>query len=212
MKRIRLFLIVAVIAAALTLPASAKGGFDIVTVAGPDWYGEIDITDPVLLQSLEMGQFLNLDRPIDAPAQVSRGYLITRGYLEGPVRHMFDRIVYFPGSLSFAYYLEILNGAGPMDGNWYTVSDEGEQALAAGVAAITLSGGGAIAKAGESAEVTVAKADARDIDLTKAVESQPFNFGGPDAVDLLVGAVLMGSLAGWGLREMRLRRTQSAKD
>ncbi len=188
---------------------------------------------------------MNLDRPIDAPAQVGRGYLITLGYVEGSERHMFDRIVYFPGSPGYAYYLEIVNGAGPMHGNWYTVSDDGEQALAAGiakhgvrlpkpvlrspseqfiggaeakagvpagVAAIALSGGGAIAKAGESAEVAVAKAEARDIDLTKAVESPPFNFGGPEAVGLLVGAVLMGSLAGWGLREMRLQRTQSAKD
>lgn len=206
MKPIKLLLIVAALTSVLTVPALAKGDFNIVTIAGPDWYGEIEITDADLLPSLDMNHFMNLDHPIAAPAQVGRGYLLTRGYVEGSERHMFDRIVYFPGSPGYAYYLEIVNGAGPMDGNWYTVSEQGEQAIAAGLqkhgvnlTKIALSSpgeqpaGGAVANAGEPGG------------------PPPFNVRGPEAVGLLIGAILLGSLAGWALRGIRLEHVHPAK-
>jgi len=232
MKGFKLLLIVAAIAGALTLPASAKGGFEIVTISGPDWYGEIEITDADLLPSLDMNHFMNLDHPIAAPAQVGRGYLLTRGYVEGSERHMFDRIVYFPGSLGYAYYLEIVNGAGPMDGNWYTVTEDGKQALAAGLArhGVRLpkpvlgppserSAGenaaeadelaaSTVAKSGEPAALAIAKAVKLDIDSTKAIEPPPFNVGGLETVGMLLGAILLGSVAGWVLRGTRLKRVQ----
>lgn len=220
MKPIRLLLVVTAVAAILAVPAAAKEGFNIVTVAGPDWRGEIEITDPELLASLDMSHFLNLDRPIDAPAQVGRGYLVTRGYVEGAERHMFDRIVYFPGSPSYAYYLEIVNGAGPMDGNWYTVSEQGDGALAValqkhGVRLPQPSAAGLIqpvkgpdgVEAAPPLGVGIAEfVEPLSLGVAEAIEAPAV--GAPETVVLLAVAVLLGGLIGWVFRGMRQERIQ----
>jgi hypothetical protein len=132
MKSIKLLLIVAALTAGLTLPASAKAYFNLVTVSGPDWFGEIELTDSEIPESLIIGGFFNPQQPINPPADLGRGYLITRGYDENGERYMFDRMMYFPGAPGYVYYLEIIDGSGPYDGHWFAVEEkEGEALLSA---------------------------------------------------------------------------------
>lgn len=200
MTHIRLLLFVAAVAANLVVPAAAKGIFNIVAIAGPDWHSEIEITDPEVLASLEMGVFLIHDREVSPPAKLDRGYLITRGYEDGPERHMFDRIVYFPGSPSYAYYLEIVNGAGPMDGNWYAVSEQGNRALAAALQkhGVSLPEPSTVTL-GEPIEQTASET------VPPVIESPRVSFGVPETVGVLTVAVLLGGAAGWVLRTSRDR-------
>lgn len=115
------------------LPAAAKGSFEVITVSGPDWFGEIEITDPQTLASLDMAAFMEIQQPVASPEQLGGGYLLTRGYFsgEGDAQRFtpFDRVIAFPGSPGYVYYLEIVNGSGPMDGRWYRMTESGQAAL-----------------------------------------------------------------------------------
>lgn len=129
MKAIKLLFMVAAMAAGLTLPASAKAFFNIVTVAGPDWFGEIELIGSNIPESLVMGGFFDPQQPINPPADLGRGYLITRGYDDDGERNMFDRMMYFPGAPGYVYYLETVGGFGPYDGRWFAVDEKAGEAL-----------------------------------------------------------------------------------
>lgn len=121
--------------AALLIPTSAfaKGPFEMVTASGPDWFGEIEITDAETLEALGVVSFMDADRPVPSPRSLGRGYLLTRGYFsgEGDAKRFtpFDRVMVFPGSPGYVYYIEIVNGSGPMDGKWYRLTEAGQAAL-----------------------------------------------------------------------------------
>ena len=184
MKQIKLLLFVAVLTAALTLPASAKGNFNIVTVAGPDWFGEIELTGSNIPEFLILGGFFKPQQPINPPADLGRGYLITRGYDDDGERNMFDRMMYFPGAPGYVYYLEIINGSGPYDGHWFVVEEGEGQAL---ISALTADG-----------VRFPAQPDLKE----PAVVPEPLDLMPAFGMGL---AVLVGGLAGWILRAARDR-------
>jgi hypothetical protein len=126
----KLALILAALSIAL-LPSStsAKGGFTMARIAGPDWLGEIEITDPETLSQLDLGFFLELENPIASPETLGAGYLMTRGYVDRSEFVPFDRLLVFPGSPGHAYYLEIVNGSASMEGKWYRLTTDGRNAF-----------------------------------------------------------------------------------
>lgn len=132
MKR-RIALLSTALLVCLLFPAgaAAKGPFTMVTVAGPDWFGEIEITDPESLSALSMDEFMEFDQQVSSPQQLSGAYLLTRGYLSDESRQFapFDRVLFFPGSPGYVYYLETVNGSGPFDGHWYRATGAGQAAL-----------------------------------------------------------------------------------
>jgi hypothetical protein len=133
MKKSAMLMILILLATAFPSgPVAAKSYIDVVTIVGPDWFGEIELTGSEIPESLVMGGFFNPQQPISPPAGLGRGYLITRGYDNDGHRQMFDRMMYFPGSPGYVYYLEIIDGSGPYDGHWFSVTeDEGEALLSA---------------------------------------------------------------------------------
>jgi hypothetical protein len=129
---------VALLAAALLLipgKAAAKAEISMVTAAGPDWYGEIEITDPQTLSQLEIYEFLEFENPVTPPGGLGEGYLLNHGYLDEEQFVAFTRMMFFPGSPSYAYFIELVNGATPMDGKWYRVTSAGAAALLEGLRA-----------------------------------------------------------------------------
>ena len=109
MKNLRLLPLVILALAIVRNPAMAKSEFNLITVAGPDWYGEIELADSEIPNALVYGGFFNPELQVSAPKELGRGYLITRGYDEGGERYMFDRLLYFPGQPGYVYYLEIID-------------------------------------------------------------------------------------------------------
>ena len=112
--------------------AQAKGVVDKVTLVGPHWYGEIEITDPDLLEYLSLGVFADFERPLELPALVSAGYLMTRYYDYNGEYQPLDRVMYFPGAQAgegMVYFIEMTDVNGPYDGGWLRVRPESEAAL-----------------------------------------------------------------------------------
>ena len=110
----------------------AKGPPEKVTIVGPDWFGEIKVTDPALLEHLGLAAFEDVESPVDTMEALDRGYLLSRGSLDGEEFQPWDRVLYFPspsGGRGYVYYLEIVNGSGPYDGKWYYISEDGEAAI-----------------------------------------------------------------------------------
>jgi len=178
-KPFKLLFVVAALAAALSLPASAKANFNLVTVSGPDWFGEIELMGSEIPESLIVGGFFDPQQPINPPANLGRGYLITRGYDDDRERYLFDRMMYFPGAPGYVYYLEIVDGSGPYDGRWFAVEEGEGEALMSALAA-------------EGVHFSVETAAQR-----LEVVPEP-----PDLMSALgIGlAALVGGLAGWVLR------------
>lgn len=178
-KRIRPLMLVATLAA-LLIPASAaaKGSFSMVAVSGPDWFGEIEITDPQVLADFDMVAFMDIDHPLASPERLGAGYLLTRGYLSGegdPARFKpFDRVMAFPGSPGYVYYIEIVNGSSPMDGKWYRLTETGQSALL-----------GALEAAGVR------------LGPSRALSSSPAPAADPARWVVPALAALVGAAAGW---------------
>lgn len=118
--------------ALLLIPGEAAAKYDLtmITVAGPDWYGEIRISDPETLAQLDINAFLEFDNPVEAPSGLGEGYLVNHGYLNDEQQFVaFVRMMFFPGSPSYVYFIELVNGASSMDGKWYRATDAGSAAL-----------------------------------------------------------------------------------
>lgn len=112
--------------------AFAKGPIDMVIVVGPDWYGEIEVTQPEALEHFDIAVFVNFNAVIEAPSALKQGYLMTRYMLVDGEYQAFDRVLYFSnpqGGLGYVYYLGMVDAHGAYDGKWYRVSEEGEEAL-----------------------------------------------------------------------------------
>jgi hypothetical protein len=133
--KMRMTLLAGVLALAAFLPlerVGAKNPPDRIVIVGPDWFGEIEVTDPEALQALGPSVFEEFDRPAESMDSLQRGYLLTRGFVHDGVFHPWDRVIYFAdpsGSRGLVYYLEIVDGFGPNDGKWYYVSEQGEAAI-----------------------------------------------------------------------------------
>lgn len=103
-----------------------------VTVVGPDWYGEIEVTQPEVLEHLDIAAFVNFNAVVEAPSALEQGYLLTRHMLVDGEYQAFDRVLYFSnpqGGLGYVYYLGMVDAHGSYDGKWYRVSEKGEEAL-----------------------------------------------------------------------------------
>jgi hypothetical protein len=126
--------LVVVLLFAIVGPVGAKGAVDKVTLVGPHWYGEVEITDPDLLEYLSLGEFADFERELERPPLVSVGYLMTRYFeYEGEMQPL-DRVMYFPGAEpgeGVVYYIEMNDANGPYDGSWFRVRPESEEALLA---------------------------------------------------------------------------------
>jgi hypothetical protein len=116
----------------VVFPAGAKGAVDRVSLVGPHWYGEVEITDREVLDVLGLGLFADLEKPLERAPLVSAGYLMTRSFeLEGEYR-LLDRLMYFPGEEpgeGVVYYIEMVDAHGPYDGKWFRVRMESEATL-----------------------------------------------------------------------------------
>ena len=225
MKLLKLTVLGVLLAAGMSTPAYAKGEFNLITVAGPDWFGEIEIAGSDIPVSLVLGGFFDPQQPVTPPEGLDRGYLITRGYEESGERHMFDRMLYFPGEPGYVYYLEIINGSGPYDGAWFTVTDgEGENLLSALEAEgvylpqfASKAAGTASDHVGESAASgslaediregnppIEALAQARERLLGLSISELPYAIAG-----IALAATLVGTLSGWTIRGLRAQRIPS---
>jgi hypothetical protein len=188
MKKVAVLMILVLLVAAIPGGSvAAKSYIEVVTIVGPDWFGEIELTESEIPESLVLGGFFNPQQPVSPPADLGRGYLITRGYDDDGERRMFDRMMFFPGEPGYVYYLEIINGSGPYDGYWFTVAEgEGEALLSA-----------------LSAEGIRLPADTVEINSTAPEPA-------PEPLDLMpalgIGlTALIGVAAGWILRAARDR-------
>jgi len=101
-----------------TSTALAKGGFDFITIAGPNLKEAVRVTDTDL--TINFFTFANFyeDRS-KAPADPGEGYEITRHYAQGNGDVIFDRLHYYPET-GYVFYDGIENGESEYDGAWYT--------------------------------------------------------------------------------------------
>ena len=116
----------------LSIPAQAKGDSVKVVLYGPDWYGELVVEDPGLLEHLGTATFEDVESVPEIPSDLGAGYLLDRYLDNTDGARPFDRVLYFPdptGGRGFVYYLEIVDGHGPRDGRWFHVTPEGEAAI-----------------------------------------------------------------------------------
>ena len=99
------------------LPALAKGGFDFITITGPDMKESVRINDTRLTE--DFFTFANFyEEKTEAPADPGKGYEITRHYLQGNGNVIFDRLHYYPET-GFVFYDGIENGHSEYDDEWY---------------------------------------------------------------------------------------------
>lgn len=105
-----------------SLTVLAKGGFDFITITGPDSKEPVQVTDTALTEDFFTFANFHEDRT-KAPADPGEGYEITRFYAEGIGDRAFDRLHYYPES-GFVYYDGIVNGSSEYDGGWYTANPE----------------------------------------------------------------------------------------
>jgi hypothetical protein len=107
-KEVRMFTCVR-IAIGITLavliassPASAKGGFDFITITGPDLKEALQVTDTSLTEDFFTFANFHEDKT-NAPADPGKGYEITRHYVQGIGDVIFDRLHYYPQT-GFVFY------------------------------------------------------------------------------------------------------------
>jgi len=110
--------------ATLLIPftAFAKGGFDFITITGPDLKGVVRVTDSRL--TADFFTFANFyEDKTRAPTDPGVGYEITRHYEQGMSNVIFDRLHYYPET-GFVFYDGIENGDSEYDGEWYKADPE----------------------------------------------------------------------------------------
>lgn len=138
MTTVRRTLFAGLVLAALLIPVQvtlAKGPPSKITISGPGIEGEIEITDPEMLEPFSFYQFNDLERRTDAPADPGTGYTITRYILDNDGAELiaWDTLTYYPreGELGLIYF-DGLNpefGATGGQGMWYLATPEGDAAM-----------------------------------------------------------------------------------
>ena len=121
--RVRVAIGIALAASLMTsMTASAKGGFDFITITGPDLKEALQVTDARLTE--DFFTFANFfEDKATAPADPGQGFEITRHYIQGVSDVVFDRLHYYPET-GFVFYDGIENGDSEYDGEWYTANPE----------------------------------------------------------------------------------------
>jgi hypothetical protein len=103
-------------------PVFAKGGFDFITITGPNLKEAVHITDAALTE--DFFTFANFyEDKTKEPADPGQGYEILRYYVDGKREIIFDRLHYYPET-GFVFYDGIENGESEYDGEWYTANVE----------------------------------------------------------------------------------------
>lgn len=105
-----------------TVTASAKGGFDFITITGPNLKEAVRVTDISLTEDFFTFANFSEDKT-KAPADPGQGYEILRYYVDGQREIIFDRLHYYPEA-GFVFYDGIENGESEYDGEWYTANPE----------------------------------------------------------------------------------------
>jgi hypothetical protein len=126
------WILVVILSLVVFIPAGAKGVVDRVTLVGPHWYGEVEITERDVLDYLALGAFADFEQRLDQSVPVSTGYLMARFYEANDQYQPLDRVMYFPGAQpgeGVVYYLEMNEANGPYDGAWFQVRPESEAVL-----------------------------------------------------------------------------------
>jgi hypothetical protein len=106
----------------VSIMASAKGGFNFVTISGPGLKEPMRVTDPALTRDFFTFADFYEDKT-KAPAQPGEDYEILRYYVDGKREIVFDRLHYYPET-GFVFYDGIENGESEYDGDWYTAKPE----------------------------------------------------------------------------------------
>jgi hypothetical protein len=135
LTRLRIALGLVLLLSLLTSTAVlAKGGFDFITIAGPDAKEAIHVTDLALTEDFFTFANFYEDRT-EAPSDPGVGYEILRYYEEGPSARAFDRLHYYPES-GYVFY-DGLEGGGwsEYDDQWYTARPEIKPIFEAALAA-----------------------------------------------------------------------------
>ena len=105
----------------------AKGGFDFITITGPNLNQAVRVTHTSL--TTDFFAFANFyEDKTKAPEDPGEGYEITRHYEQGVSDVIFDRLHYYPDS-GFVFYDGIENGDSEYDGEWYTAKPETKPAF-----------------------------------------------------------------------------------
>jgi hypothetical protein len=133
-KMMRYGLLLVALAGALlvVMPVAAKGAPFKMTIAGPGIKGEIEITDPSVLEHFGFYMFNSLERRIEAPAvEPGEGYRITR-YAD--TERPWDYLTYTPnpdGGLGYLFFdgLDPSIGSTQGQGEWYLPSEDGDAAM-----------------------------------------------------------------------------------
>jgi hypothetical protein len=131
MRRLAIVIVILLLLTGIS-PVSAKGVVDKVTLSGSLWYGDVEITEPAMLERLALGVFTNFEKEIDGPPLLSSGLLMMRSYQDDGSYQLLDRLLYFPGEApgeGVVYYVGLANGASPFDGTWYQVRPDSEEML-----------------------------------------------------------------------------------
>jgi hypothetical protein len=120
---IRVALGLALLASLLfSVTAFAKGGFDFITITGPNIEEAVRVTDAAL--TADFFAFANFYQDkTKAPVDHGEGYEILRYYIDGQREIIFDRLHYYPES-GFVFYDGIENGGSEYDDEWYTANPE----------------------------------------------------------------------------------------
>lgn len=117
-----------------SVPASAKGPPEWVRISGAAMYRPLEVTDPELLEDLGPARLEDVsENSILVPSGITRILHLERGF-QGDSGELipFDEVLYAfdpRGGPGYVYYLGIVNGSGPYDGQWYPASEAGAASL-----------------------------------------------------------------------------------
>ncbi len=113
--------------------ALAKGPPSKTTISGPSLAGEVEVTDPELLQAFSFFQFARVDRKIEPPLEPGEGYLVTRYVQDRGKLRAWDRAIYYPSPKGEPGIIFLEGLIGPsysqFDGHWYRASADGDAAM-----------------------------------------------------------------------------------
>ena len=125
----------------ISISVFAKGGFDFISITGPNLKEAVRVSDTALTE--DFFTFANFyEDKTKAPADAGEGYEILRYYVDGKREIVFDRLHYYPET-GFVFYDGIENGESEYDDEWYIANPETkavfESALSAQMASAALS-------------------------------------------------------------------------
>ena len=122
-NRFRIAAVFACLAAVVVfVSALAKGGFDFITITGPNLREAVRISDAEL--TTDFFTFANFyEDKTTAPTDPGQGFEITRHYVDGKQEIIFDRLHYYPET-GFVFYDGLENGESEYDGKWYLAKSE----------------------------------------------------------------------------------------